>query len=703
MAFQFSLSRAARKFIPPLVALFLAHPSVLAEDPFVEGEVIVTFRADLAADRQETALARHRMRMTRRFGNFAVLNGRDIGLVRDKSRGTAELIAALKTEPDIANVEPNYLRRISAAIKPDDSEFPKLWGLKNTGQFVNFTIGTPGVDIQFTEAWRLAKPDAGEVVIGILDTGVDISHPDLAANIWTNPGEISDDNNDNDGNGYTDDVHGYDFAGDTGLLSDSGNHGTHVAGIAAAVGRNDTGIIGVGFKAKILPLKVSNDGLNILSSSTIVAYYYAVSLKESGVNIVAVNASFGGTSFSFAEQSAITALGNAGIILCAAAGNEATDNDITPTYPAGYNFSNIISVASLTQTNQLAGSSNFGTTTVDLAAPGTNIQSTRPFSDASYNTSVTVDSTIYPAQNIRYAATVPASGITGGIVACGIGNPGDFPPSVGGNVALIQRGDITFAAKVANAISAGATACIIYDNIADPITLPGWQLAPAPDWIPALRVTQASGQAILAALPASATLPAPSPSAANLYQFLSGTSMAAPHVVGAVAFAAINFPAESVTQRIARILGHVTPVPALAGKTVTGGRLDLLKIVDTDQDGLPDWWETEHFGNLAQSATDNPDSDHFSNIEEFLTGTSPDDAASQLAFSSLIHGPGTAFQLTFPSVLDNCYKIDRSENLIDWQTFSSPVPGTGSDIQLTDPGPLAPNGKRFYRISLLPE
>jgi subtilisin family serine protease len=685
-----------------LAAILLSNPAAFAEDPFVEGEVIVTFKPQIAAGRQNNALARHRLSMTRRFGSLAARSGRDIGLVRDPSRSTAALIALLKTDPNIATAEPNYLRRLSASINPDDPEFPKLWGLKNSGQTVNFTAGTPTVDIRFTAAWRLTKPAAAEVVIGILDSGVEINHPDLAANIWTNPGEIPADGIDNDGNGCIDDIHGFDFASNTGQLSDSGNHGTHVAGIAAAVGRNATGVIGVGFKAKILPLKASNDGNGILTSATLAAYDYAVSLKQSGVNIVAINASFGGNSFSFAEQSAIAALRDAGIILCAAAGNETTDNDTTPTYPANYNVSNIISVASLTQTNQLAGSSNFGATTVDLAAPGTAIQSTRPLSDSTYTTSVTVDSVTYAAQNLLYAVSVPPAGITGTVVACGIGTPADFPTSVSGNIALIQRGTLTFAAKVSNAINAGATACIIWDNTPDPITPLGWQLTPSPFWIPALRVTQASGQVVLAQLPASATLPAPS-ATADLYQFLGGTSMAAPHVAGAVAFAAINFPAESVTQRIARILDHVTPVPALAGKTVTGGRLDLLTIVDTDNDGLPDWWETNHFGNLAQAATDNPDGDNFPNLEEFLTGTAPTNAASQLAFSNLTAGPGPNFHLTFPSVMDSSYKIDRSDDLTTWQTLASPVPGTGSSIEINDSSPPSPARKRFYRISLLPE
>lgn len=251
------------------VAVLLATCPVRAEDAYVEGEVIVTFKPGLAAARQEATLGRHQLRFARRFKH---LSERGIGLVRDKSRGTAKLMERLKTDPDIATVEPNYVKRTSATLIPDDPDFSQLWGLNNTGQTIQFTTGTPGVDVRFAKAWRLAKPAPGEVVIGILDSGVDVTHPDLIANLWTNPGEIHGDGIDNDGNGLIDDVHGYDFASNSGQLSDSGNHGTHVAGTAAAVGRNATGVIGVGFNAKILPLKASDDGSGILTSATLAAY-----------------------------------------------------------------------------------------------------------------------------------------------------------------------------------------------------------------------------------------------------------------------------------------------------------------------------------------------------------------------------------------------------------------------------------------------
>ena len=224
------------------------------------------------------------------------------------------------------------------------------------------------------------------------------------------------------------------------------------------------------------------------------------------------------------------------------------------------------------------------------------------------------------------------------------------------------------------------------------------------NWIPAIEITQAGGQAILAQLPATGSV-------SNVrvpekaYQFLDGTSMATPQVAGAVAFAALNFPAESMSQRVSRILSHVTPVSALAGKMTTGGRLNLLNIVDTDGDGLPDWWETDYFGNLAQSAADDPDGDGFTNPQEFLTGTSPTAAGSHLEFSSFAPGSPSAgdFTLTFPGVQDTSYQVEWSDDLTVWSALGSAITGTGSPIQVVDPNALNAAPGRFYRLVLFPQ
>jgi subtilisin family serine protease len=697
--------------MPPrllIAVLFFALPSLaagraVAEADFVEGEVLVVFKAGLRENSAKSVLGRHSLKLERQFRRVSAQRGRVTGLVRNKKLGTARLIERLKTDPDVASVEPNYLRRFSA-VPPNDADFPKLWGLKNTGQTVDFTAGTSGVDTNFLPAWELARPAGGEVIVGVVDSGVDFTHPDLAANIWTNPGEIADNGIDDDGNGYVDDVHGYDFRGNTADVTDSGHHGTHVAGTIAAVGKNGIGITGVARRTKILPLKISNDGVNIAVSAAIDACEYALALKQGGVNIVALNGSYGGPYFSNAEKAAIDALQAEGIIFCAAAGNMTKNNESTPSYPANYASGNIITVAAITQTNTLAWYSNYGATTVDLAAPGSNIYSARPQNEVATQSAVTAGVASYASQTILYAGTTPVAGSGGTIHHCGLGYPEDFPPAVAGNIALIERGTLTFAAKVANATAAGAIAAIIYDNVAGGLG-DGWTLGSSGNRIPAVQVTQTSGQAILAALPASGTVTNFRDNTL-IYQFLDGTSMATPHVTGAVAFAALNFPSETMADRINRILGNTTAVPALAGKTVTGGRLDLLKMIDTDNDGLPDWWEMENLGSLAGNADDDGDADGFSNLDEFLAGTDPDDPASQLAFTAaaaLVDGPETHFTLTFPSVLDRCYQIEWSETLQpgSWQPLGAPVTGTGALMQVQDPEAIQNATRRFYRMTVL--
>ena len=680
-------------------------PRAAGQD-YAEGEVLVVFRPGHTADEARQALGRHALGMTRHFRNLSRHGGRVSGLVRNKALGTARLIERLKADPAVETVEPNYRNRRLATL-PNDPEFAKLWGLHNTGQTVNGVAGTSGVDTNFPEAWTLARrAPFPEVVVGVVDFGFDISHPDLAANIWTNPGEIAGNNYDDDGNGYVDDIHGYDFGIGSGAMFDYDDHGTHVAGTIAAVGKNLTGVIGAAYRAKILPLKGSDANGDMFDSTTIDAFDYAIALKQRGVNIVAINASYGSTFYSASVFNAIQALRDNGIVLCAAAGNDGTNNNTLPEYPASYNHTNIIAVAAHTQTGTLASFSNYGSTTVDIAAPGTDIFSTRPQNLASHQSSVTLGASSYAAQTLEFAGSTSTAGISGSIHHCGLGNPGDFPPAVAGNIALIERGILNFSEKVANAMNAGATAAIIYDNTPNPLATGGWTLGQGA-WIPAVRVTRADGLAILSSLPASGMVKN-IPDPAQIYQFLDGTSMAAPHVTAAVAFAAMNFPAETIALRIARITGNVTPVPAFAGLMTSGGRLNLLKMIDTEGDGLPDWWETETFGDLTRSAASDEDGDGFSNLDEFRAATDPRDPASHLAFttfSPVADGGETHFDLTFPSVEDQRYRVEWSDSLEDgsWLPLGAPITGTGAPIIVRDSDAIHTAPRRFYRLGLLPE
>ncbi|MDZ4288289.1 MAG: S8 family serine peptidase [Prosthecobacter sp.] len=545
-----------------------------AATEYVEGEVIVTFKATANLDTATRALGRKSLTMSRRFGSLSARRGRHTGLVRQRTKTTAALIAELKDDPDVESVEPNYLRWINAV--PSDTRFSDLWALRNTGQSVDGTTGTAGDDVKFIEAWNLARSTNQEIVVGVIDTGVDYSHPDLVANMWTNAAENGSNHADDDSDGYVDDVHGFDFLGNQSDPKDSGDHGTHVAGTIAATGNNAAGTIGVAHHAKIMALRVSSNGDSISTSAVIEALQYATMMKGRGVNVVALNASYGGGGYSSVERDAIQEAGDAGIIVCAAAGNESTNNDQVKVYPASYRLPNMIVVAATDQKDALASFSNYGATSVDIAAPGTNILSTEPPS-----LGLQVGGVTYESQAMTYSGTT--TGLNGEIYDCGIGNPADFPAGVSGNIALIERGTLTFVEKTRNAMNAGAIAVIVYNNVSGSFL---GTLQSASNWVPTRSISRADGLAIKAALPTTGSLVMVSD-----YQFLEGTSMATPHVTGAVAFAAMNFPSETVTQRVQRILSSVDVKTGLSTKVATHGRLNLLRTVDANDNDVADWLE----------------------------------------------------------------------------------------------------------------
>ena len=306
--------------------------------------------------------------------------------------GTVEqTISAYKDDPRFEYIEPDYIITLDdvqkpsstqessgkitpQATTPNDPSYSQLWGLNNTGQ----DGGTPDADIDAPEAWDIQKGDPN-LVIGVIDTGVDYDHPDLSANIWTNPGEIAGDRIDNDRNGYIDDVRGWDFADNDNNPMDVDGHGTHVAGTIAGKGNNGVGVTGVAWNAKIMPLKFLDDRGDGFTSNAILAINYATA---KGVKLT--NNSWGGGGHSQALYDAINTAGQQGALFIAAAGNDGTNNDITPAYPASYDLANIISVASTTRTDGLSSFSNYGATTVDLGAPGSSIYSTLP--NSSYGT-----------------------------------------------------------------------------------------------------------------------------------------------------------------------------------------------------------------------------------------------------------------------------------------------------------------------------
>lgn len=277
------------------------------------------------------------------------------------------VLAEIARAGDLVHVaEPDYI--VHASVLPNDASFGQLWGLHNTGQ----SGGTADADIDAPEAWELSTGSRA-VLVGVIDTGIDHTHPDLVANMWTNPGEIASNGLDDDGNGYVDDTRGWDFANNDNNPMDDNNHGTHCAGTIGGVGNNGAGVTGVNWQVSLVGLKFLSASGSGATSDAVEATAYATSI---GVDLT--SNSWGGGGFTQSLKTEIDAADAAGILFVAAAGNETTDSDITPNYPSGYASPNIISVASTTRTDGLSSFSNYGATTVDLAAPGSEIYSTTP-------------------------------------------------------------------------------------------------------------------------------------------------------------------------------------------------------------------------------------------------------------------------------------------------------------------------------------
>ncbi len=279
----------------------------------------------------------------------------------------------------VRGVEPNTVYRPQAI--PNDPLLSRQWGLLNTGQEVppsSGNFGNFGADVGAAAAWDRTT-GSEDVIVAVIDTGIDITHPDLVANIWRNPGEIAGDGIDNDGNGLVDDVTGYDFGdGDTNP-NDPVGHGTEIAGIIGAVGNNNVGVSGVAWNVKLLPLKVARASIGnaIALDAVIAAHDYATALIENqGQNIVASNNSYGelmAQGAQAAEEAAIRRFTDAGATFITAAGNQAENLDTGAVfYPASYKAfnSSIIVVGATNNRDELSLTSNFGRTTVDIAAPG---------------------------------------------------------------------------------------------------------------------------------------------------------------------------------------------------------------------------------------------------------------------------------------------------------------------------------------------
>lgn len=281
----------------------------------------------------------------------------------------------LRENPMVSRVEPNFIYRafgFRSLKKPNDPDLSRTWGLQNTGAADSSgTVGIAGIDIGALAAWDFTTGNKS-VVVAVIDSGVDFNHPDLNGQAWVNKKELNGKAGvDDDGNGYIDDINGYNFVDDKGDATDDNAHGTHCSGTIGAKGGDGKGLVGVNWDVSIMAVKFLNkDGSGTLASA-IKAIDYA---RANGAKIM--SNSWGGGAASELMKTAIADANNAGVLFVVAAGNDTNDNDTTPTYPASYDVENVLAVAAVDNRGAFASFSNYGAKTVHVAAPGVNVVST---------------------------------------------------------------------------------------------------------------------------------------------------------------------------------------------------------------------------------------------------------------------------------------------------------------------------------------
>ncbi|HEX2714661.1 MAG TPA: S8 family serine peptidase, partial [Candidatus Acidoferrales bacterium] len=362
-----------------------------ATEAYRDGVVLMAFRSGISPARQSAILASIGASERKRIGVGVHVVSVGPGLV-------SGAIQSLKARREVLYAEPDYAHTVSGGALPQDTYVGNQWAVQNTGQIVNGVSGTPGADERALAAWSVTT-GSNSVVVAVLDTGVQYSHPDLLTNMWTNPGGIG---------GCPAGTYGYNvLSSNCDPMDDEfryGGHGTHVAGIIGAVGNNAAGVTGVNWTTSIMAVKWVYAGDSGYTSDLITAMDWVVKAKHAGVNVRVVNDSVthADTPFSQALSDEIDLLGSNDILFVTAAGNTFQNNDTIPRYPCSYNRPNMICVAASDQNDHLwSSSSNYGITTVQLAAPGVNIYSTLRASDYGY-----IDGTSMSSAQVSGAAAL---------------------------------------------------------------------------------------------------------------------------------------------------------------------------------------------------------------------------------------------------------------------------------------------------------
>ena len=418
-------------------------PATPATPPAAPGELVVGYVAGASDTARERA--RDRVAAVRAERVVPARAGRaEVELVRlPAGQGRAAAIRQLEADPAVAYAEPNWTYTHAATATDPYVKDGRLWGVYGDASSPANQYGS-----QAAEAWARGSTGSKSVYVGVIDEGIQFNHPDLDANVWINPFDLAN-GVDDDGNGYVDDVRGYDFANDDNTIYDGGSrgslddHGTHVSGTIAAEANNGAGLAGVTWSTTLISGKFLGRRGGSLADAVQAVDYFTDLKTARGLNIVATNNSWGGGGYSNALYDAISRANAAGILFVAAAGNSGTDNDTTPSYPSGYDLPNVIAVAAIDKTGALASFSQYGARTVDLGAPGVDVWSTTAYNGySSYNGTsmatphVTGAAALYAASRPGAAAAeikaailssaVPTGSLTGKTVTGGRLNASGF-------------------------------------------------------------------------------------------------------------------------------------------------------------------------------------------------------------------------------------------------------------------------------------
>ena len=568
------------------LAVLLPSAASAQDLGYVPGQALVRFDPRLSAGEVRSTLDDQGATVERRLPLVPGLRQVDLPPGQD----VPSAVADLERRPGVVYAEPDWRREAFAT--PNDPLFPQQWSLLNSGQEVFKRQGTPGADIHATPAWDV-ETGSPSVRVAVVDTGISLTHPDLVQNLWTNPGEIAGNGLDDDGNGYVDDVHGWDFTSNDSDPSDTidpdEGHGTHIAGIIGAAANNGIGIAGINWATSLMAVRTPLDLVG-----EVAAFKYA---RDNGARVV--NYSAGSAQYSPTERAAIEAAPN--VLFVVAAGNDHQNTDADPVYPCSYPSLNIICVGATNQDDALSEFSNFGPATVDLAAPGENILSTFPGGAQARDFSDRFSEKPLSARWER-GGKGRRWGLTQKLKR-GLSIT-DSPKGRYRNHSntWIRSRPIDLSTRRSCALEYYAR---LRTQKGHDFLIVEASHDPNKHWHPLRRSSGRSSRQRFVFLPKRMAgddsvylrfrlksdarvrgngvilddINLSCETTGDTYTVLSGTSFSAPDVAGGAALALSKDPGLSIEDLRTKLLASTDPVPALAGRVATGGRLDLAKVV----------------------------------------------------------------------------------------------------------------------------